>query len=81
MKRTEAAKNYDYGYITMNSIGNWTWWPTKPELINCGDGHYAWGISQKSSNILNSKNELPNRIEDIEPVKNWKKSLIKCGRK
>ena len=80
MKRTEAAKKYDYGYLTMNSVGNWTWWPTKPELMNCGDGHYAWGLSQSVYDVCKNVNELPNRIDGVDPVKDWKRSLTVCGR-
>lgn len=55
------------GWVAMNYSGDWYWFADKPKII---DGIWR---SDYISQHLNY------RAFDIEPVKDWKKSLRKVG--
>ena len=73
----EIAKIFRGGYLTMEENGQWLWWKRKPWIENNGwcskykDGSFECIV--KHAFVLND-------LIDIQPVDDWTKSLVKCGR-
>lgn len=67
----------DSGWVTMNKLGGWTWWATKPVLDKDGN----WGTQAKHISKLNKYPQcLTSCMFKIKQVDDYRKSLRKCGR-
>lgn len=58
------------GWVAMQQIGGWTYYSSKPEIIY-DDWSNFWNGSDGHYEYLG--------MFDIEPVDNWKESLIEVG--
>lgn len=70
----DVAKVMARGYITMNSNKKWMWWDSKPRLDREGHWYNATNLSSK---------RYPTSLDyifEIEPVEDYRKSCIKCGK-
>ena len=55
------------GWVVMDYDGEWWWFESEPKL-----GKDCWMSKSGTINNLST-------IFDIEPVKDWTKSLMRCG--
>ncbi len=55
------------GWVAMDKDGRWFWYKMKPEI----DIEEGWWIGGSQSYLYGAF--------DIEPAKDWTKSLMRCG--
>ena len=65
IKAKTIAKNIPTGYITMNKLNNWMWWPNKPYLDK--DGHWCSKADFPGDKYPHSLDPI-----QIRPVKDYK---------
>ena len=68
----ERIKTLPKGWVVMNKDNSWSWWKRKPQLFDNGLGGLCWGC-----NGLVTSKEFKNLENNIKPVSDWTKSLIK----
>lgn len=68
----ERIKTLPKGWVVMNKDNSWSWWKYKPQLFDNGMGGLCWGC-----NGLVTSKEFKNLEDNIKPVEDWTKSLIK----
>lgn len=67
------------GYVAMQPDKNWCWFENRPEIYNCENEMVLLsGIGWEDPKELD--NYLYLSCFDIEPVDNWKESLIEVGK-